>query len=56
MGKHHIIATNGRNIITNEVSNITASKIVCKKDEKILVLFEFDIELLYGRCPNGDLR
>jgi len=23
MGKHHIIATNGRNIITNEVSNIT---------------------------------
>ena len=26
-----------------------ASKIVCKKDEKILVLFEFDIELLYGR-------
>ena len=24
-------------------------KIVCKKDEKILVLFAFDIELLYGR-------
>ena len=29
-----------------------ASKIVCKKDEKILVLFEFDIELLYGRYAN----
>ena len=30
-----------------------ASKIVCKKDENFLVLFEFDIELLYGRYPNG---
>ena len=30
-----------------------ASKIVCKKDEKFLVLFEFDIELLYGRYPKG---
>ena len=30
-----------------------ASKIVCKKDENFLVLFEFDIELLYGRYPKG---
>ena len=28
-----------------------ASKIVCKKDENILVLFEFDIEPPYGRYP-----
>ena len=59
-----------RNIIMSEANNIIslpserkirynilylASKIVCKKDEKILVLFEFDIELLYGRCPKAGL-
>ena len=30
-----------------------ASKIVCKKDEKILVLFEFYIEPIYTRYPKG---
>ena len=30
-----------------------ASKIVCKRDEKISSLLCFDIKLLYGRCPNG---
>ena len=32
-----------------------ASKIVCKKDENFLVLFEFDIELLYGRYATGEI-
>ena len=63
MRKHNIIMSEANNIISLPPENkiwyntlYLASKIVCKKDENFLVLFEFDIELLYGRYPNGDLR
>ncbi len=32
-----------------------AGKIVCKKDEKFLVLFDLFIKLLYDRCANEPL-
>ena len=58
MRKHNIIMSEANNIISlpseSKIRYNTlylASKIVCKKDENFLVLFEFDIELLYGRYP-----
>ena len=60
MRKHNIIMSEANNIISLPSESkirynilYLASKIVCKKDEKILVLFEFDIELLYRRSPKG---
>ena len=53
MRKHNIIMSEANNIISLPSESkiwyntlYLASKIV----------FEFDIELLYGRYPNGDLR
>ena len=42
MGKYHITATFGSNIIMSEANNI--------------IFAQAKTSLLYGRCLNGDLR
>ena len=58
MRKHNIIMSEANNIISLPSESkiwyntlYLASKIVCKRDEKISSLLCFVIKLLYGRSP-----
>ena len=52
--KHHLYYIPSENKISYNTLCL-ASKIVCKRGEKISSLFCFDIKLLYGRCPQWRL-